>query len=439
MAKITAPRGTQDILPAQSEKIRNIETALLALAESYGYRELRTPVFESTDLFERGVGDTTDVVQKEMYTFEDKGGRSITLRPEGTAGAVRSVLEHGLLNEALPLKVSYLTSCYRYEKPQAGRLREFHQFGVECFGASHPVADAQLILFAKQIFDTFEIDNISLEINSIGCKECRAKYYEALKEYFEARKDSLCPTCVQRLEKNPMRILDCKNKECKEIAKDSPVILDYLCDECSEHFEKVKAYLDLNDVKFKINPRIVRGLDYYTKTVFEFVSDNIGAQGTVLGGGRYDGLVEELGGKPTPALGFAMGIERLVLLLEALEYTFPEPKTPDIYFCNIGDNALKVALSLSEELVSDGFEAAIDLMGRGLKAQMKYANKIGAKYTVVIGDDDIENGVLKIKNMETGEVSESDFMNFAENFENLYLTQITEKEFDFLNIETEEE
>lgn len=439
MAKITAPRGTQDILPAQSEKIRNIENSLLTLCESYGYRELRTPVFESTALFERGVGDTTDVVQKEMYTFEDKGGRSITLRPEGTAGAVRSVLEHGLLNEALPLKVSYLTSCYRYEKPQAGRLREFHQFGVECFGAEHPVADAQLILFAKQIFDIFEIDNISLEINSIGCKECRAKYYEALRTYFESKKEALCDTCKTRLEKNPMRILDCKNKECKEVAKDSPIILDYLCDECKEHFEKVKEYLDLNDVKFKVNPRIVRGLDYYTKTVFEFVSDNIGAQGTVLGGGRYDGLVEELGGKPTPALGFAMGIERLVLLLDSLEHKFPEKKTPDIYFCNIGDNALKAALSLSEELVADGFEAAIDLVGRGLKAQMKYANKIGAKYTAVIGDDDIENGVLKIKNMETGEVSESDFINFAENFENLYLEQITQKEFEYLNIETEEE
>ena len=322
------------------------------------------------------------------------------------AGAVRSVLEHGLLNEALPLRVSYLTSCYRYEKPQAGRLREFHQFGVECFGASNPVADAQLILFAKQIFDVFEVDNISLEINSIGCKECRAKYYEALKEYFNSKKDSLCPTCVQRLEKNPMRILDCKNKECKEIAKDSPVILDYLCEECKEHFEKVKEYLDLNDVKFKINPRIVRGLDYYTKTVFEFVSDNIGAQGTVLGGGRYDGLVEELGGKPTPALGFAMGIERLVLMLESLGYAFPEPKKTDIYFCNIGDNALKAALSLSEELIADGFEAAVDLMGRGLKPQMKYSDQIGAKYTLVLGDSEIESGNIRIKNMETGEQTE---------------------------------
>ena len=439
MAKITAPRGTQDILPGQSEKIRTIENRLISLAENYGYRELRTPVFESTALFERGVGDTTDVVQKEMYTFEDKGGRSITLRPEGTAGAVRSVVEHGLLNEALPLRVSYLTSCYRYEKPQAGRLREFHQFGVECFGTVNPVADAQLILFAKQIFDIFEIDNISLEINSIGCKECRAKYYEALKEYFASKIDSLCPTCKDRLEKNPMRILDCKNKECQAVAKNSPEILDYLCDECKEHFEKVKEYLDLNEVKFKVNPRIVRGLDYYTKTVFEFVSDNIGAQGTVLGGGRYDGLVEELGGKPTPALGFAMGIERLVLLLDALSYKFPESKTADIYFCNIGSDALKAALSLSQELIEDGFEAAVDLMGRGLKAQMKYANKIGAKYTAVIGDDDIQSGILKIKNMETGEVSESDFANFAENFENLYLQQITQKEFDFLTIEQGEE
>ena len=424
MAKITAPRGTQDILPAQAKKISFVEIQLIALAEMYGYGEIRTPVFENTDLFQRGVGDTTDVVQKEMYTFEDKGGRSITLRPEGTAGAVRAVIEHGLLNEALPLKVSYLTSCYRYEKPQAGRLREFHQFGAECFGTSEPIADAQLILFAKRIFDDFEIDNISLEINSIGCKKCRAKYYEALREYFESKKEGLCDTCKDRLEKNPMRILDCKCPECQKIAKDSPVILDYLCDECKEHFEKVKSYLDLNDVKFKVNPRIVRGLDYYTKTVFEFVSDNIGAQGTVLGGGRYDGLVEELGGKPTPALGFAMGIERLMLLLESTNYEFYESSPPFVYICNIGENALKVALALSEELNADGFEAHIDLMGRGLKAQMKYANKIGAIYTVVIGDDDIENGVLKIKNMKTGEVSESNFENFAENIENLYMEQL---------------
>ena len=429
MAQIKAPRGTQDLLPADSYKWKYVESTLMAIGETFGYKELRTPVFESTDLFERGVGDTTDVVQKEMYTFEDKGGRSITLRPEGTAGAVRAAVEHGLLNDALPLKLSYLTSCYRYEKPQAGRLREFHQFGVECLGTASPMADAQLILFASRIFDAFGVEGISLEINSIGCPKCRAEYHKALKAYFEAHIDSLCDTCKGRLEKNPMRILDCKNPECKKIAHGAPVILDYLCEDCKDHFEKVKDYLDIADIPYKINPRIVRGLDYYTKTVFEFVTDAIGAQGTVLGGGRYDGLVEELGGKSVPALGFAMGLERLMLLLEAGGFTFPAAATPDIYFCSIGENALKVALTLADELTADGFHAEIDILGRSLKAQMKYANKIGAKYTAVIGDDDIENGVLNIKNMETGETLQSDFLSFADTFENEYLAYIEKKEF----------
>ena len=429
MAQIKAPRGTQDLLPADSYKWNYVESMLMNIGENFGFKELRTPVFESTDLFERGVGDTTDVVQKEMYTFEDKGGRSITLRPEGTAGAVRAAIEHGLLNDALPLKLSYLTSCYRYEKPQAGRLREFHQFGVECLGTASPMADAQLIVFASRIFDTFAVEGITLEINSIGCPKCRAEYHKALKAYFEAHIDSLCDTCKGRLEKNPMRILDCKNPECKEIAHGAPVILEYLCEDCKDHFEKVKEYLNIADIPYKINPRIVRGLDYYTKTVFEFVSGAIGAQGTVLGGGRYDGLVEELGGKSVPALGFAMGLERFMLLLEADGFTFPAAATPDIYFCSIGDNALKVALSLADELTTDGFHAEIDILGRSLKAQMKYANKIGAKYTAVIGDDDIENGVLNIKNMETGETLQSDFLSFADTFENEYLAYIEKKEF----------
>ena len=424
MAQIKAMRGTQDLLPAVSHEWKFAEDLLMNIAASFGYKELRTPVFESTELFSRGVGDTTDVVQKEMYTFEDKGGRSITLRPEGTAGAVRASIEHGLLNEALPVKLSYLTSCYRYEKPQAGRLREFHQFGVECIGTASPAADAQLILFASRIFDAFGIEGVTLELNSIGCPKCRANYHAALKSYFEAHLDALCPTCKDRLEKNPMRILDCKNPQCKELAQAAPVILDYLCEECSDHFEKVKAYLDTTDIPFKVNPRIVRGLDYYTKTVFEFVSSEIGAQGTVLGGGRYDGLVEELGGKHVPALGFAMGMERLMLVLKAQNYAFPRAQTPDIFLCSIGENALKAALRISDELCADGFAAEIDILGRSVKAQMKYANKIGAKYTAVIGDDDIEKGVLRLKNMETGESTESDFEHFAEHFENEYIAYI---------------
>ena len=421
MAQIKAARGTEDMLPKDAHKWEEIETTLLSLAENYGFTQIRTPVFESTSLFERGVGNTTDVVQKEMYTFEDKGGRSITLRPEGTAGAVRAAVEHGLLNDALPLKLSYLTSCYRYEKPQAGRLREFHQFGVECLGTQEPIADAQLILFARRLFDCFGLTDIRLELNSIGCPECRKRYHAALREYFASHTDELCETCKGRLEKNPMRILDCKSPVCRQIAANAPSILEYLCEDCQTHFEKVKEYLDLNDVLFTVNPRIVRGLDYYTKTVFEFVCDDIGAQGTVLGGGRYDGLVEELGGKPLPALGFAMGLERLLLLLESRGYAFADRRQPDIYFCNIGDNALKVALSFCDEFALDGYYADLDLMGRGLKAQMKYANKIGAHFTVVIGDDDIAADMLNIKNMQTGEVSQSPFESFVETAENLLL------------------
>ena len=332
MALITkAIKGTKDVLPKEVHKNQYIEATCLETAEKFGFKEIRTPVFEHTELFQRGVGDTTDVVQKEMYTFDDKGGRSITLRPEGTAGAVRSYLENGLCNEALPQKVCYLTSCYRYEKPQAGRLREFHQFGVECFGSQSPLADAEIIALAKSVFDSLGIEGLTLELNSIGCPKCRAEYQKALKEYFTQYKDRLCDTCKDRLERNPMRLLDCKSPEDKEIAKGAPVVLDYLCEECQEHFDKVQQYLKAQDIEFKINPNIVRGLDYYTKTVFEFISDSIGAQGTVCGGGRYDGLVKELGGQDTPSLGFGMGLERLMLLMEAQNAPFPEAERPDLF------------------------------------------------------------------------------------------------------------
>ncbi|MBQ6380756.1 MAG: histidine--tRNA ligase [Clostridia bacterium] len=429
MTQVKAPRGTQDMLPADAHKWETIETTLLNLAKCYGYSELRTPVFESTELFERGVGDATDVVQKEMYTFEDKGGRSITLRPEGTAGAVRAAVEHSLLNDALPLKLCYLTSCYRYEKPQAGRLREFHQFGVECFGTGEPIADAQLIVFARRLFDCFSLHDIRLEINSIGCPQCRKTYHAALREYFNAHKAALCRTCNERLEKNPMRILDCKSPECQKIAAGAPSILDYLCEDCAAHFERVKTYLDSSDIPYTVNPRIVRGLDYYTKTVFEFVCDDIGAQGTVLGGGRYDGLVEELGGKPLPALGFAMGLERLLLLLEAKGFCFAPPAKPAVYFCTLGEKARALALSLCDELQLDGYGAELDLMGRSLKAQMKYANKLGALFTVVIGDDDIAGGILNVKNMQSGEVTQAPLDAFSETFENLVLQQTILEDF----------
>lgn len=338
MALITkAIKGTKDVLPQDAYKIQYIEATARETAADFGYKEIRTPVFEHTELFQRGVGDTTDVVQKEMYTFDDKGGRSITLRPEGTSGAARAFLENGLCNEALPQKVYYLDSCYRYEKPQAGRLREFHQFGVECFGTQSPLADAELIALASAFFDRLGVTGLRLEINSIGCPTCRAKYYDALRSYFAARKDELCDTCQGRLERNPMRILDCKSPVCQEIAKDAPAVTDYLCDECREHFDKVQSYLKAQNIDYTVNPRIVRGLDYYTKTVFEFVSDSIGAQGTVCGGGRYDGLIDELGGQKTPSLGFAVGLERLQLLMEAQGCAYPEPEKADLFIIALGD------------------------------------------------------------------------------------------------------
>lgn len=438
MALITkAIKGTKDVLPKDVYKNQYIEATCLGVAEQFGYKEIRTPVFEHTELFQRGVGDTTDVVQKEMYTFDDKGGRSITLRPEGTAGAVRSYLENGLCNEALPQKVCYKTSCYRYEKPQAGRLREFHQFGIECFGSASPLADAEIIALAKAIFDNLEVRDLSLEINSIGCPSCRAEYHKALKEYFSARKDELCDTCKDRLDRNPMRILDCKSPVCSEIAKDAPVMLDYLCDECKEHFEKVQSYLKAQDIEFNINPKIVRGLDYYTKTVFEFVSDSIGAQGTVCGGGRYDGLVEELGGQKTASLGFGMGLERLMLLMEAQNCPFPEPQTADLFIVALGDKAVIKALEISKDMRAEGFGCLMDLNQRSVRAQMKYADKLGAKFNLVIGDNEVESGSAKLKNMATGEETDIQLETFVNGFYNISLAdqladlEINGEEFDF--------
>lgn len=438
MALITkAIKGTKDVLPKDVHKNQYIEATALDVASKFGYKEIRTPVFEHTELFQRGVGDTTDVVQKEMYTFDDKGGRSITLRPEGTAGAVRSFLENGLCNEALPQKVCYLTSCYRYEKPQAGRLREFHQFGVECFGTASPLADAEIIALAKSIFDTLGVRDLSLEINSIGCPKCRAEYHKALKEYFASRKDELCDTCKGRLDRNPMRILDCKSPICHEIAQGAPVVIDYLCDECKEHFEKIQKYLDAQNIEYKINPQIVRGLDYYTKTVFEFVSNSIGAQGTVCGGGRYDGLVEELGGQHTASLGFAMGLERLMLLMEAQGCEFPQAEKPDLFIVALGEKATLKALEIAKDMREEGFSALLDLNQRSVRAQMKYADKLGAKFNVVIGDNEVENKIAKLKNMQTGEETEINLDTFVSGFYNISLNdqladlEINGEEFDF--------
>ena len=422
MALITkAIKVTKDVLPSEVYKNQYIESTCLTVAENFGYKEMRTPVFEHTELFQRGVGDTTDVVQKEMYTFDDKGGRSITLRPEGTAGAARSFLENGLSNEALPQKICYLTSCYRYEKPQAGRLREFHQFGIECFGATSPLADAEMIALAKQIFDELGVKDLHLELNSIGCPTCRAEYHKALKEYFASRVDELCDTCRDRLDRNPMRILDCKSPVCSEIAKDAPVVLDYLCDECKEHFEKTKSYLDAMNIEYIVNPQIVRGLDYYTKTVFEFVADSIGAQGTVCGGGRYDGLIEELGGQHTPSLGFGMGLERLQLVMEAQGCEFPEPSRPDLFIVAMGDKATLKAVEIAKDMRDEGYSVVYDLNGRSLRAQMKYADKISAKYNVVIGDNEVDTKSAVLKDMATGEQSNISLETFVSGFYSITL------------------
>ena len=421
---IKAIKGTKDTLPSESYKLQYIEQAAIDTAKAFGFHEMRTPVFEYTELFDRSVGETTDVVQKEMYTFNDKGDRSITLRPEGTAGAVRAFLEHGLFNEPLPQKVCYLTSCYRYEKPQAGRLREFHQFGIECFGAASPVADAEIIALANNYFNFIGIEKLAVEINSIGCPECRKKYSQALKDYFAEKQGELCETCLSRLERNPMRILDCKSPVCSEIAKDAPVVLDYICDDCREHFEKLKSYLDALNIEYVVNPQIVRGLDYYTRTVFEFVSLDEKTKGLVLGGGgRYDGLIEELGGASMPACGFAMGLERLIIAMEESGIPFPEAPKCNLSIVTAGENALLKALEISSDLRASGYSVNIDTVGRSIKAQMKYANKINSEFTVVIGDNELESGKVNLKCMSDGEQNEVELGDFAEAFERAYLNK----------------
>lgn len=410
MALLTqAPKGTQDVLPQESYKWQYVEQLTMEIAKLYGFQEMRVPTFEHTELFNRSVGDTTDVVQKEMYTFLDKGNRSITLRPEGTAGMARAAIQNGLLNGALPVKVSYNVSCFRYEKPQAGRLREFHQFGAEVYGSDSPACDAEVIAMVHEIFDTLGVKDLTLELNSIGCPTCRAEYHKALIAYFKAHQEKLCETCLGRLEKNPMRILDCKSPVCAEIAKDAPKVLDYICDDCKSHFEGLKNRLDSLKIPYIINPNIVRGLDYYTKTVFEFVTNSIGAQGTVCGGGRYDGMIEQLGGPKLAGIGFAMGLERLIKVMEASGAEFPQRTPCTIYIGSIGEEASVKAFALVNELRKEGFYAECDTVGRSVKAQMKYADKLGCQFSCILGDNELAAGKALVKNMSTGETKEVAF------------------------------
>ena len=400
---INIPKGTKDMLPSEAYKWHYVEDIARRTAHSFGFKEIRTPTFEHTELFLRGVGETTDIVNKEMYTFNDKGDRSMTLRPEGTAGVARSYIENGLAQNGLPLKTYYIASIFRYEKPQNGRLREHHQFGVEMYGSDLPKADVEVISLANTFLRNVGLTELALNINSIGCKECRAKYNQALKEYIGANLEGMCATCKSRFDKNPLRILDCKEERCKAITANAPKILDYLCDDCKEHFDGVQKGLKALDIPFTVNSGIVRGLDYYTRTVFEFVSTDIGAQGTVCGGGRYNHLVEEVGGKPTPAAGFGLGLERLLLVLENTNNLRAEEKGIDVYVAPLGERASDESQAICQQLRVAGLSAETDLMGRSLKAQMKYADKINAHYVAIIGDDELDQGVATVKNMKEGE------------------------------------
>ena len=401
-----APKGTKDIYGAYMDEWQRVEKIMRGICEDFSIGELRTPIFEHTELFLRGVGETTDIVQKEMYTFKDKGDRSVTLRPEGTAGAARSYIEHGIYNNPQPTRFFYIGPMFRYENTQKGRQRQFHQFGVEMLGSYSPALDAEVISVAAELLKRLGINDVMLKINSLGGPECRQKYNKALREYIGSNIDKMCDDCKSRFEKNPLRVLDCKEEKCQHIIADAPVVLDYLGPECKEHFETVKAILDEMGIKYEVDDKIVRGLDYYTRTVFEFVSNGIGAQGTVCGGGRYDNLIAECGGQPTGAAGFAVGIERLLLVLEAQNGEFEKKNERDIYIGAIGQKGLVKGQGIAYRLRQVGVKAECDSVGRSVKAQMKYANKIGAAYSVILGDNEIDNDLVKLKNMETGEEEE---------------------------------
>lgn len=403
---IQKPYGTNDILPGHTEKWQYIESVARETAALYGFGEIRFPTIEYTELFQRGVGDTTDVVQKEMYTFDDREeGRSISLRPEGTASVARSVIENGLYGGTMPLRLYYIINCFRHEKPQAGRYREFYQFGVELFGATSAAADAQIIALGAAFLRRLGLPFI-LRLNSIGCKKCRADYQRALVEYFSAHRDKLCDSCKTRLERNPLRLLDCKSEICSEIAKDAPKTTDYLCDDCAQHYNELLATLDGMGIEYVSDPKIVRGLDYYSRTVFEYQFTGIGAQNALGGGGRYDGLIESVGGPSLSGIGFAMGINRLILAMEQTCASYPEQPKPTLYIAALGAPAMRRAAVLAQQLREQGVRAESDIVGRSLKAQMKYAGKSGFRYTLMIGDSELETGRAFLRNMEQSEQTE---------------------------------
>lgn len=400
------PRGTNDFLPEDTCKWQYVENLLREICHEFGYEEIRTPIFEETELFLRGVGDTTDIVQKEMYTFEDAGGRSVTLRPENTASAVRAYVENKMAYRSQPTKLFYIGPMFRYERPQAGRFRQFHQFGVECFGAASPAADAEIITLAWEFYHRLGLQNLELNLNSVGCPECRPAYRKALQDFLRPNLDKLCDSCRERFDKNPLRILDCKNPECQQYLVGAPTTLDALCDDCREHFNAVNKYLDAVGIPYKINERLVRGLDYYTNTAFEILLSDIGAQSAVCGGGRYNRLVEEIGGKSTPGVGFALGMERVFNALASQGIELPAGRKVDVFVAALDAEAGEESFRLTTELRRQGLAAAQDVMGRSLKAQFKYADKFAAAYTLIVGGDELARGAVQLRDMAAGEQQE---------------------------------
>ncbi|MCL1803434.1 MAG: histidine--tRNA ligase [Eubacteriaceae bacterium] len=399
MPNFTAPKGTNDILPSQTPIWRQTEEKLAAIAASFGYEEIRTPMFEDTNLFARGVGESTDIVTKEMYTFLHRGKESLTLRPEGTAPVIRSYIENGMHSDAQPVKLYYLNPTFRAENPQKGRYRQFHQFGAEGIGSYDPSMDAEIIMLGKAVFDAFKIDSVTLYINSVGCPKCRESYYDTLRAFLSQHIGDLCEDCKSRLGKNPMRVLDCKNENCQKLTQNAPVMLDYLCSECESHFEKLAEYLAASSVEYTVDPKIVRGLDYYTKTAFEFKTDKLGSQSAVCAGGRYDGLSESLGGPPAPGIGFGLGIERLLLLADLSA----NERYTDIYFAPTTDEARLVSFKLAAKARSLGKTVQTDTMQRSLKAQMKFADKIGSVYVAILTEETLKANSMTIRNMLTKE------------------------------------
>ena len=409
-----APRGTKDILPDSVGEWNYVEGKIRDLCHRYGYQEIRTPMFEHTELFQRGIGDGTDVVDKEMYTFEDRGRRSITLRPENTASAVRAYLQNKLYGDSSLVKLFYIGSMFRYDRPQAGRMREFHQFGIEALGEENPMVDAEVILVAIDFLQSLGLQGLELALNSVGCPKCRAEYRKALQDYFRPHLDDLCEDCRDRFERSPLRILDCKVDAEKPYMADAPKITDYLCDDCRNHFEQVQACLRAVGVDFMLDPRLVRGLDYYTKTAVEIKYPPLGAQSAVAGGGRYDGLIEEIGGKPTPAVGFATGLERVLLALEKQELLPQQDKRIDAFIVALGEAAQGPAFKLLTELRRAGLTAGMDYAGRSMKAQMKQANKAGARFALILGEDEVKEACVQLKDMAKSEQTKVSFANIIE-------------------------